>query len=106
MGLWTPRAPPLTLSRTENTSPRSRDDARASTDPSAATARLQVSCSACHLASLLPAPKSHSDRPGFDHLDGAGHVGSLMSDGCSRAPRHRRGECQLEEHGRLVATAA
>ena len=30
----------LTLSRTENTSPRSRDLGRASTDPSTATARL------------------------------------------------------------------
>ena len=95
-----------TLSRTENTSPRSRDGARASTDPSAATARLQVSCTACHLAGLLPAPKAHSDRPGFGHLDRAGHAGCLTSDGRSRAPRHRRGECPLEEHGRLNATAA
>ena len=96
----------LTLSRTENTSPRSRDGARASTDPSAATARLQVSYSACHLAGLLPAPKAHSDRPGFGHLDRAGHAGCLTSDGRSRAPRCRKGECQLEEFGPLIAFAA
>ena len=101
-----PPPPPLTLSRTENTSPRSLCCARASTDPSAATARLQVSFSASHLAGLLPAPKAHSDRPGFGHLDRAGHADWLTSDGRSRAPRHRKGECQLEEHGRLVATAA
>ena len=96
----------LTLSGTEYTSPQSRDRGRAPSDPSAATARLQVSCSACHLAGLLPAPKAHSDRPGFGHLDRAGHAGCLTSDGRSRAPRHRRGECQLEEHGRLMATPA
>ena len=58
------------------------------------------------MAGLLPAPKAHSDRPGFGHLDRAGHAGCLTSDGRSRAPRHRRGECQLEDHGRLNATAA
>ena len=80
--------------------------ARASTHPSAATARLQVSCSARHLAGLLPAPKAHSDRPGFGHLDRSDHADWLTSDRRSRAPRHRRGECQLEAHGRLIATAA
>ena len=54
---------------------------RVSTDPSAATARLQVSCSARHLAGLLPAPKAHSDRPGFGHLDRAGHDCSLTRGG-------------------------
>ena len=96
----------LTLLLTENTSSPSRGLWRASSDPSAATARLQVSCSACHLAGLLPAPKAHSDRPGFGHLDRAGHAGSLTRDGRSRAPRCRKGECQLEEHGRQIASAA
>ena len=50
-------------------------------DPSTAIARLQVTGSTCRLAGLLPAPKRHSDRPGFDHLDRVCHVCSLTVDG-------------------------
>ena len=46
-----------------------------------AVARLQVIGSTCCLAGLLPASKSHSDRPGFDGLDRSGHVCTLTVDG-------------------------
>ena len=85
---------------------RSTWDARSMSDPSVATARLQVSRSSCHLAGLLPAPKAHSDRAGFGHVDCAGHACGLTSDSRSRAPRRHRGECQPEEHGRQNASAA
>ena len=49
--------------------------------PSMAVARLQVIGSTCRLAGLLPAPKRHCDRPGFDHPDRLCHVCSLTRDG-------------------------
>ena len=52
-------------------------------DPTAATARLQVISSTCHLVRLLSAPVPHSDSACFDHLDRSAHVCSLTVD----APR-------------------
>ena len=52
-----------------------------STDlPSTPAARLQAIGSTCHLVGLLPAPKPHSDRPGFDRLDRLTLVCSLTND--------------------------
>ena len=50
-------------------------------DPSTGVARLQVTGSSCRLAGLLPAPKGHSDRPGFGHLDRCCHACRLTDDG-------------------------
>ncbi len=50
-------------------------------DPSTATARLQVAGLTCHLAGLLPAPRRHSDGSGFDHLDRQVYVCCLTDDG-------------------------
>ena len=49
-------------------------------DPSTGVARLRVTGSSCRLAGLLPAPKGHSDRPGFGHLDRCAHVCRLTDD--------------------------
>ena len=49
--------------------------------PSTAVARLQAIGSTHRLAGLMPAPKRHSDRPGFDHLDRLCHVCRLTRDG-------------------------
>ena len=50
-------------------------------DPSTGVARLRVTGSSCRLAGLLPAPKGHSDRPGFGHLDRCCHACRLTDDG-------------------------
>ena len=52
-------------------------------DPSAATARLQVIGMTCDFAGSLPATRLHSDMPCFERLDGAGHGCCLTRD----APR-------------------
>ena len=52
-------------------------------DPSVAAARLPVIGSTCGLVGLLPAPKSHSDRPGFDRVDCSALVCRVTGD----APR-------------------
>ena len=49
----------------------------APSEPSTSTARLQVIGSSCALADPLPASRSHSHRPGFDHLDRSTHIFSL-----------------------------
>ena len=48
-------------------------------EPSTAAARLQVLGMSCDFAGPLAVTKLHSDRPGFDGLDFAGH-GFLMTD--------------------------
>ncbi|MDC0525612.1 hypothetical protein OAO87_01340 [bacterium] len=48
--------------------------------PSKARARLHVIVSTCHFAGVMPAPKPHSDRLGFDRLDRSCHGCRLTSD--------------------------
>ena len=48
--------------------------------PSIARARPHVIGSTCRFAGVMPAPKPHSDRPGFDRLDRLNHVCRLTSD--------------------------
>ena len=48
--------------------------------PSMARARPHVIGSTCRFAGVMPAPKPHSDRPGFDRLDRLNHVCRLTSD--------------------------
>ena len=55
----------------------------ATSEPSAATARLQVTRMSCDLAGPLPATRLLSDRLGFERLDRAGHGCCMMRD----APR-------------------
>ena len=57
-----------------------RPPSRATSDQSTAVARLQVFGCTCHLAHPLSAPKCHSDRPGFDHLDRSAHVCRSTTD--------------------------
>ena len=52
----------------------------ATSAPSTANARLQVTGSSCHLARSLPASRRCSDGPGFDHRDCAGHGFFMMRD--------------------------
>ena len=58
----------------------------ATSEPSAATARLQVIRMSCDLASLLPATRLLFDRLGFERLDRSGHGCCMMRD----APRGLR----------------
>ena len=55
----------------------------AMSDPSAATARLQVLGMTCDFAGSMPATQLHSDRPGFDCVDRTGHGCFMVRD----APR-------------------
>ena len=55
----------------------------ATSEPSAATARLQVIRMSCDLAGPMPATKLLSHKPGFECLDRAGHGCCMMGD----APR-------------------
>ena len=55
----------------------------AMSEPSAATARLQVIRMSCDLAGPLPATRLLSHNPGFERLDRAGHGCFMMRD----APR-------------------
>ena len=55
----------------------------ATSEPSAATARLQVIRMSCDLAGPLPATRLLSHKPGFERLDRAGHGCFMMRD----APR-------------------
>ena len=48
--------------------------------PSVARARLYVIGSSCRFAGVMPAPKAHSDKPGFDRLDRLCHGCRLTSD--------------------------
>ena len=48
--------------------------------PSMARARPHVIGSTCRFAGVMPAPKPHSDRPGFDRLGRSCHVCRLTTD--------------------------
>ena len=49
-------------------------------EPSAATARLQVIGMTCDFAGPMPATRLHSDRPGFDCVGRTGHGFFMMRD--------------------------
>ena len=48
--------------------------------PSMARARLHVIGSTCRFTGVMPAPKPHSDKPGFDRLDRSSHGCRLTTD--------------------------
>ena len=48
--------------------------------PSMARARLHVIGSSCRFTGVMPAPKPHSDKPGFDRLDRSSHGCRLTTD--------------------------
>ena len=48
--------------------------------PSMAIDRLHVIGSTCHFAGVMPAPKPHSERPGFDRRDRSCHGYRLTTD--------------------------
>ena len=48
--------------------------------PFVARARLHVIGTTCRFAGVMPAPKPHSDKPGFDRLDRLCHGCRLMTD--------------------------
>ena len=64
----------------EYQSPPSVLPTHAMSAPFVARARLHVIGSTCRFAGVMPAPKLHSDRPGFDRLDRLNHVCRLTSD--------------------------
>ena len=70
----------ITLLRTHYQAPPSVLPTHAMSAPFVARARLHVIGSTCRFAGVMPAPKPHSDRPGFDRLDRLNHVCRLTSD--------------------------
>ena len=70
----------LTLSRVDYQSPPSVLPTRSMSAPSVARDRLHVIGSSCRFAGVMPAPKPHSERPGFDCRARSCHVCRLTSD--------------------------
>ena len=70
----------LTLSRVDYQSPPSVPPTLAMSAPSVARDRLHVIGSSCLFAGVMPAPKPHSERPGFDCRARSCHVCRLTSD--------------------------
>ena len=78
--MWQATAYLLTLSSTDYQTPPSVLPTRAMSAPFVARARLHVVGSSCRFAGVMPAPKPHSERPGFDRRVGSCHGCRLTSD--------------------------
>ena len=69
----------MTLSGTDYQDPPSAPPTRSMSAPSVARARLHVVGSSCRFAGMIPAPKPHFERPGFDRRDRSCHGCRLTS---------------------------